>query len=394
MADTTADLLVPRISTMPTEGVTREKGFLGLETSANIEVKEIDPPVAGKKRSGRGGRRGITLVDVSEVSQALRASTQLLFGYKFLTTNFLLGFGIKKHGDCDVLVASVESAQFEVTVSPHGKSVYRGTFKVRNTQKQYLRVELPELPLAPESDQKSRSKAESFQLWSTLLDGAPIKPAKDDDGALLLPLRKMEAGSKENAKFSVQLTYLHTAPEAALGDAGTLRLHFPRVDVPINRAQVTVRVPHDGYTWEDFEGNLKPAPYGFYGGLAAGGEQFMKNDMDGLMPMQQVQMSNAIYDEQNMSNPMFEEQQMYDSMSFDSMDDFDEAPASSGKREQAPAAQGLLPVNVDFPAIGQVHQFERTIVVPHVWLKLEADYTFNEKKTRRKKRSLDKKSCC
>jgi hypothetical protein len=71
---------------------------------------------------------------------------------------------------------------------------------------------------------------------------------------------------------------------------------------------------------------------------------------------------------------------------FSRMSSLDEAPA-------ADAAKGLLPVLVDFPRQGRPFQFERLILLPAVWLQLEADWKYDEKKTGRKKRSL-RGGCC
>ena len=106
---------------------------------------------------------GCVLIDVEELNETLRnrANSPILLAYKYLLPDYQLKLSVKKHGDVDVLIAAVDCAYFTATkvsiiivfvvfVSmmcvvevEEGRVMYKLLMKVRNTQKQYARIELP-----------------------------------------------------------------------------------------------------------------------------------------------------------------------------------------------------------------------------------------------------------
>ena len=62
---------------------------------------------------------------------------------------------VKKHNDIPVLVATVETAQVQATVTEE-KVLYHMAFAMRNTQSQFMRLQPPE----------------GSEVWSTQVAGA------------------------------------------------------------------------------------------------------------------------------------------------------------------------------------------------------------------------------
>jgi hypothetical protein len=119
MQSQSCQVVVPNLSCV---NVNREKGYIAIEATANIEISEVT-------------QKQFTKVDVRELPSALsnRASNPILHGYKFLQSNSThLKLDVKKHDDVAVLVAVIEEAKFQVTYS-EGHLLYYIALKVRNT---------------------------------------------------------------------------------------------------------------------------------------------------------------------------------------------------------------------------------------------------------------------
>ena len=69
----------------------------------------------------------------------------------------------KKSIPIEVLVATIDTAFVEATLVEDGRLATKVTFHVRNNQKQFLRVQLPEHSI----------------VWSTFVADNPVKPATD-----------------------------------------------------------------------------------------------------------------------------------------------------------------------------------------------------------------------
>jgi hypothetical protein len=372
---------IPPFVATATEGVRREKGNIAVDSDTGVEVQEI------------GRRKNAILVDRSELPQSLRSQgANILFGFKHIVPEFRLQFDVMKHTDCSVLIANVDSALHQATVSPLGGVVFRSTFLVQNTQKQYLSVSLPQ-------------DAKEVRLWSTILIDRPVKPAVDSDGKILIPLKKSSASeSSTQEKFIVELTYLHESSSQRLPNhgengnthtqKGAISLQFPSIDLPINGSTFfEVRLP-TGYKWDEdsFEGLKrvshfsKEVPRRAIGG--GNGTLGRPKPMRGGRAQAQA---NVMYDES-------------DSESEDDEDD-DESYYEEEKAEKKPLAQaappssggdtgkGLLPVDVDFPQTGRLFNFQAQMTTEGRTFALTADFeTVDTRKNLR--RSLRPKKIC
>jgi hypothetical protein len=115
-----------------------------------------------------------------------------------------------------VLVANVEEARYDALVSEDGKILVRARYAVRNNQRSFLGVALPQ----------------QSTLWSATLAGRPIRPGLGASGGLLLPLQKGRTG-EDAPIFVVELVYLQRSDAwTADGDA---HIELPAVDLPVSR---------------------------------------------------------------------------------------------------------------------------------------------------------------
>jgi hypothetical protein len=112
-----------------------------------------------------------------------------------------------------VLIANVEEARYDALLEEEGKILVRARYAVRNNQRAFLGVSLPQ----------------GATLWSAAVANRPLRPGTAPDGSLLLPLEKARSGGEAPA-FVVELTY----------DKGRATLTLPALDLPVARTGVVL----------------------------------------------------------------------------------------------------------------------------------------------------------
>jgi len=213
-------------------------GFIGIQPKSNVEIKQQ-------------GLKGvaITKIDVSEIPPQLARTAlnyssvyPLYLAYKFLSPIYQLVLLVTKHNDVDVLIAAVDFCQVRVTIVPEGKLIYLVSLRVRNTEKQYVRIDVQD------------SEKEVVTIWSTSVNGTSVKPARDENGQLLIPLIKRSSNKEAEAGFNVELSYmLEIAP---LKRSGNLRITFPKFDILLSQVSIHTYFPIT-YTFNNYGGNIE-----------------------------------------------------------------------------------------------------------------------------------------
>jgi len=221
------------IPTFACLNVNREKGFIGIEATSSVEIKELSS-------------RLTTKLDTRELPSEMtnKASDQLILAYKFLQSKGVSLFvDVKKHDDVSVLVAVIEEAYYEVTYSESGHYLYRVALKVKNSSQDYIKAKFLDI--------NDDSKQIQISLWSTTVDGSASRPARDKEGFILIPLKR----SSSETVFTVEMFYLYNSHSAIEGK-GSLELFFPTFNTPITRGYYNVNLPDD-FNYGEFEGDIK-----------------------------------------------------------------------------------------------------------------------------------------
>jgi hypothetical protein len=120
-----------------------------------------------------------------------------------------------------MLIANVEEAHYDAVIGEDGKALIRGRYAVRNNQRSFLALTLPQ----------------GAVVWSAALENQPVRPGTHASGALLLPLRKSRTGEGA-AAFAVEVTYVQRLD--ALNEKGNVRIPLPAVDLPVSRTGLTL----------------------------------------------------------------------------------------------------------------------------------------------------------
>lgn len=223
----TARFLITAESRSPREGVMeipllrlahteRDNGGVAVEVLGAGEIKDIKS-------------EGLESADASDLGEMLAGrESPSLAAFKFRTgsggATRSLAVNVVRYTPQAVLMANVEEARYHVLLSKEGKTLVQAIYAVRNNQRNFLKVTLPA----------------GATLWSASLGGKPVRPGQSPDGALLLPLEKAKAGEDAPA-FAVEVVYLNREP--AWNEKGQMKLPLPALDLPVSRTGLLLYHP-------------------------------------------------------------------------------------------------------------------------------------------------------
>lgn len=213
LPDGSSTVVVPDLQV---EGVERVKGWVGIDARSNLEV------APGKATEATG-------VDVRELPTAILGQTKwpVLLGFKYRKPSFSIPLEIRQHQDVPMLVTIIDSASATTVMTPDGRRMTQVVYAMRNNQAQFLRLKVPE----------------GAEVWSTFVGGKAVKPARQDDGRLIIPLARSQTAGGSLAQFSVEMVYVETGPAPDAKGKGTLTANLPIADVPTTVYDWTVYMP-------------------------------------------------------------------------------------------------------------------------------------------------------
>ena len=110
-------------------------------------------------------------------------SSQVLFLHKFTSPNYSWILNILKHTDLTVLVAEIQMAACLVNYSVNGSAIFTIVLKVRNTQRQFIKIKIPQ---------------DNYRIIGCYLDDEPVKPASDEQLRIMMPLKKTSRKGWDN----------------------------------------------------------------------------------------------------------------------------------------------------------------------------------------------------
>ena len=208
-----ATIEAPRVEVL---GVERVKGYLGVDARSNLEIDA-------------GSVAGARPIDVRELPAGILGQTDfpVLLGFTWRDSARTIPLTLTRHDEVDLLVTIVDQLAAETVLTPDGRRMTRATWALRNNRGQYLRVQMPE----------------GSTPWSVFVGGRAVKPARDAEGRLLVPLARSEAAGGALARFAVEVVYVEDGSEPDSRGAGELQAALPRVDVPVTAVAWTMWLP-------------------------------------------------------------------------------------------------------------------------------------------------------
>ena len=218
--DTTNIVRLPQIEILNVE---RESGFWCLGPRSNVEIK---PHLVG----------GATTIDIDELpkDKARGIDVPLVLAFRYTRHPYDISIEVRKHKDVSVLVAMAESADITTVLTPEGERIVSARYMIKNKQKQYLNIILPQ----------------NANVWSAFVNNKPVKVSKTKEGHILLPLEK----SHNDIPFPVEIIYETKQPKLWL--FGGLVMIHPRLDIPVANISSSLYLPEE-FNYTAFRGNLK-----------------------------------------------------------------------------------------------------------------------------------------
>lgn len=242
LADGAPEVVVPRVAV---PGAEVEQGRIAVEALAAVEV-----------RAARAEQ--LSALDPGELPRQLllRTTNPILLAYQYARTEapVELALAVTRHRLLPVQEAAIDEARYRTLVTRDGLAVTAATFSVRNSRKQFLRVDLPA----------------GSEVWSVFVDGKPEKAARAAGGdgeespggeGVLIKIVTSTRG------FPVELVY--ATPVDAVSGLGRVRAELARPDILVTHSRWDLYLPA-GVDYGEPRSNLE---------LAAAGEPVTPGEM-------------------------------------------------------------------------------------------------------------------
>jgi hypothetical protein len=197
-------------------GAERESGGIGVDVLGAGEISGLQV-------------RGLEAAPPSELGDVIAARespSMIAFRLRPLAGGEPRGLtvGVVRYTPQAVLVANIEEARYRLLAAEDGQLLVEARYAVRNNQRSFLKVSLPE----------------GATVWSADVAGVAIRPGRAEGDAILLPLDKGRSG-QEAPTFVVTLVYLQRSD--AWPGKGTTAIALPALDLPTSRTGVRLHFP-------------------------------------------------------------------------------------------------------------------------------------------------------
>src|SRR5271155_1760057 len=172
------------------------------------------------------GLENADATDLGEIVSSRQSTSLSAFRFRSgdAKTARSLTVNVARYETQAMLMANVAEARYNVLITNEGKLLVQARYAVRNNQRNFLKITLPQ----------------GATLWSASLAGRPVRPGQSPDGSVLLPLEKAQAG-EDSPEFAVEIVYISRG--TAWNDKGQFKLALPALDLPISRTGLLVFHP-------------------------------------------------------------------------------------------------------------------------------------------------------
>lgn len=194
-------------------GVEREHGWIGVEVIGTIQLAEVE-------------RAGALSVDVSQLPAELvgNAVSPVLQGWRYHTEGARVQLTATRLPEREPAAGSVDEVDATTTIAAEGHAQTTLRITLRNRLRHSLRLRLPA----------------GVEVRGCELDGEPISPSRDAEGAVILPLKR-SAGADRPQPFTIVLSL--EGDVGRLGLFGIPSLQLPALELPVSTLKWDVLVP-------------------------------------------------------------------------------------------------------------------------------------------------------
>jgi hypothetical protein len=319
----------------------RETGYVGAEKKSTAEAA---PTNADK----------LDRVDIKDLPFELvqMSKRPLLFGYRYLRHPWDLAMSITRHEELPTMSTVIDMASVITVVLEDGKTLTRVNYTIRNTWKQFLKLNLPK----------------DSEVWTVYVDNKRENASRNGEGMIMIPLARSRSKGVSLESFTVDITYFSKGEP--LGSWGSSRVWFPTADIMVGKMLWSVYLPQD-FAYLHFDGNVEKEEIAstwnlllgnkrnfsidqvhFYNEVASNLEKapHSQSKMDGYQMSVQSKFDNSYIVQQDMANQLRQEANL--NMDF---------KQELGKRLGQPGSGGNI-FKIELPTSGQIYRFNKTII--------------------------------
>ncbi len=210
--ESSVPLAIPRML-----DVERDSGFVAIEVPGKLAITAVTPEGAAR----------FTPLDVRELPATLIDSsvTPIVRAFQYSDAASRAAIAIARYPTKPVEGDSIDALVVHTVTTEDGSRLTELSVKLRNAHRQYLPIGVPT----------------AATVRSATVEGDPVKPSRDAQGKLLLPLVRSRQEGEGLRPINVQLVYQEQA--GIFGIFGRAHLDLPAIELPIASLQWTVDVP-------------------------------------------------------------------------------------------------------------------------------------------------------
>ncbi|MGA1841966.1 MAG: hypothetical protein ACMUIU_15210 [bacterium] len=322
-----------------------EKGYIGVELKTGAELVLVESS-------------GLEKVMVKRLSGELfhKSANPLVLGFRYLKHPYNLVLDIKRHEKVALPQAIIDSASVVSFFTEEGLVINKVEYSMKNQLKQSLRLKLPE----------------GAVIWSAVVGQESVEVRQDKD-EIYIPLISSRKHNNELESFKVELIYYTESQKFDLW--GQRHITLPQTDLVISQVLWSVYLP-ERYIYYRFMTNLEKET------LASGltpilSRDRIRVDMPGrisyehgrMEPESRIKDGLQSYESKRGKTTFrnidisssFMSQQAINEFNFDNRLHQIEDKMIQGET-RVYTGTGILPINIQIPASGQLYRFARNIV--------------------------------
>lgn len=203
-----------KLPLLKARGLEREQGGVAVELAGAAEIRASTPV----------GLESASAAQIGGIAAARQSPSLSAFRYLPSGSARSLAVQVSRYDPVAMLSANIDESRADVLLASDGKMLVRARYAVRNSQRSFMKMKLPE----------------GAVLWSAALGGRPVRPGQGPENSLMFALSK-PSGAEEAPAILAEVTYL--ARSSAWSGRGSATLVLPKLDLPVSRSGVTVYLP-------------------------------------------------------------------------------------------------------------------------------------------------------
>ena len=209
------------------EGAVRETGFIGAEKKSTAEAVPDDST-------------NLDRLDIKDLPYELvrMSSRPLLFGFRYLRHPYHLAMTITRHEELPTISTVIDMASVISVVLDDGKMLTKVNYQIRNTWKQFLKLDLPG----------------DAEVWTVYVNSKQENASRSKDNKIMIPLVRSKSTNDVLQSFSIDLIYFSKG--YPLSTWGKNSIQFPTADILTSKMIWSVYLPNK-YRYLSFSGNVE-----------------------------------------------------------------------------------------------------------------------------------------